>query len=237
MAKKLGISKEQVGGSTVSIPAPIELKDHNPQYPTGYIFPIAKLDSVYCDPKKTMKEAGVEVEKPVLVFIFKDDKNRVSTHMEFPIDEDDLKFDSKLDWTNQRVRHIWDETIGSDKFPEEGLGTDAVTFEDLYKAIADAFNGEVIKKEGEDKPIKRFNINPCYLKLTYNKDRANFPLFPNFVQRAVVNGNKVPCETLTINPSRDNVKPVVKPDAYTPEGGNTFGSAGSAAQGYDFPDV
>lgn len=237
MAKKLGISKEQVGGSTVSIPAPIKLKEHNPQFPTGYIFATCKLASVHTDPKKKMKEAGIEVEKPVLIFIFKDEKGRQTTHIEFPLDEDDLKFDSKIDWMNQRIRHIWDETLGASKFPEDGLGGDAETFEDLFAAISNAFNAH--KTVVEEKETKVYSQPLLYIKLVYNKDRANVPLFPNFLQRATVNGKAVPCEMLTINPTRESVEAIVKPAAYNPGGeGNAFGAdAGAGAADYQFPDV
>ena len=236
MAKKLGISKEQQGGSIVSLPAPIKLKDHNPQFPTGYIFPICKLESVFCEPKKKMKEASIEVEKPVLVFIFKDEKGRQTQHFEFPLDEDDVKFDSKIEWMHQRVRHIWDEVIGSSKFPAEGLGQEAENFEELFTVIAKAFNSQV--SVIDEKETKVFSTVPLYIKLVYNKDRANIPLFPNFVQRAKLNGNIVACDMLSINPARESVEPVVKA-AYTPGGNAGFGTpaAGNDVGGYEFPDV
>lgn len=236
MAKKLGISKEQVGGSTVSIPAPIKLKEHNPQYPTGYVFPRAKLSSVYFDGEKKMKDStGLETTKPVLVFIFKDSKNRQITHIEFPIEEDDIKFESKLDWMNQRVRHIWDETIGANRFPENGIGEEAETFDVLFKELADAFNKEVAEVEG--KTVKVYTLNSVYVKVVYNRDRLNFPLFPNFLQKAEAAGKPIACDMLTIT-GRDSIEPIAKPPAYNPGGdeGASFGGDPSAA-GYQFPDV
>lgn len=236
MAKKLGISKEQVGGNTVSIPAPVKLKEHNPQYPTGYVFPLAKLSSVYFDAEKKMKDStGVETTKPVLVFIFKDSKGRQVTHIEFPIEDDDIKFESKLDWMNQRVRHIWDETIGSSRFPENGIGAEAESFDQLFKELADAFNKEVAELDG--KSVKVYSIPQLYVKLIYNRDRLNFPLFPNFLQKAEVAGKVVSCDMLTIS-GRDTIEPTAKPAAYNPGGdtGNAFGGDPSAA-GYQFPDV
>lgn len=237
--RKLGISKDTVGGSTVPIPAPYKLDKPNEQFTTGYHFPIAKLVAVSYIADKAMKQNGVDVTKPVLSFIFKDDKNRQYQHIEFPVDEDDAKFESKVEWLNQRVKHIWDETIGDKMFPQEGLGANAETFAELFKDIADKFNA-VKTGEGEQARVV-YAQTLLYIKLTYNKDRVQFPLFPNFVQRAKIADKVVPVVTLTITPSRDKVEPPASTSApalgYAGGTDNTFGGGANFAAGAEFPDV
>lgn len=246
MAKKFGISKETQGSSIVPIPAPVKLGANATeiqlaQYKTGYIFPIATLVNVVFDPEKPMKESGVEVTKPVLIFIFKDSKNKQFTHVEFPVEETDQKYDSKREWFEQRVKHIWDETIGANKFPDEGIGSDLTeesTFGDYFKAIADAFN-KVVVGEG-DKQHKLYALNPVYIKLTYNGDRLQFPLFPNFLQKAKEGDKILPVESILINPTRDVIEIKAKSVGSAASGlstsrDNNFGGSGDA--GYDFPDV
>lgn len=89
------------------------------------------------------------------------------------------------------VKHIWEQTIG--KFPETGIGAGAKSFAEYYKAIADAFNNLV-----DDNGTKLYYKNPCYTKVTYYKNRLQFPLSPAFLE--TVEQNK-PCRVLTINPS------------------------------------
>lgn len=235
--RKLGVSKDTVGGSTVPLPAPYELEKPTEQFPTGYHFPVAKLAAVVYTAKKEMKQAGSTVEKPILSFIFKDDKERQYTHIEFPIEDDDAKFESKLEWMQQRVKHIWDETIGESLFPEEGLGLNAETFEELYEDMAKQFNA---KKTGEGEAAQVvYSKTPVYVKLTYNKDRVQFPLFPNFIQRAVVGGKPVPVTNLTITPSRDKIKPAAASSTAAYGGGaeSSFGGAANTYKAGDFPDV
>ena len=231
--RKLGISKDTVGGSTVPIPAPYELDKPTPQFETGYHFPIAKLSAVAYIPNKETKLG----ERQVLSFIFKDEEKRQYNHIEFPIDEDDAKFESKLEWLQQRLKHIWDETIGESLFPADGLGTNAETFGELYEDTAKKFNAA---KTGEgDLAVPVYTKTPVYIKLTYNKDRVQFPLFPNFVQRAVVGGKPVPVTNLSITPSRDKVKPPTSASTASYGGGaeTSFGGAANTFKAGDFPDV
>lgn len=234
MSKKFGISKEQQGSNIVNIPAPVKLSSHNPLFPLGYEFPIAKIVNIAVDPAKKMKESGLEVEKPVLIIVFKDAKARQFTHMEFPINDDDEKFDSKMDWLNQRIKHIWDEVIGADKFPANGIGSDAKDFGEFYTAVAAAFNSFGIKKEGTEQVAHPYATVPLYLKLTYNGDRLNLPLFPNFIQRAKSGDKQVPCEKLLINPNRDAIEIKAKQTTYS---GGTDHAFGGGTTSDDFPDV
>lgn len=237
--RKLGISKDTVGGSTVPIPAPYKLDKPDNQFTTGYHFPIATLVAVSFIADKAMKQNGVEVTKPVLSFIFKDSKNRQYQHIEFPVDDDDAKFESKVEWMNQRIKHIWDEAIGDRLFPTDGLGQEADNFADLFKDVATKFNAV---KTGEGDAAKVvYATTPLYIKLTYNKDRVQFPLFPNFVQRATEGGKVGPVVTLTITPSRDKVEPPASAsNTGSGYGGGTdatFGGGANFAAGSDFPDV
>lgn len=237
MAKKFGVGKDQQGGNVVSIPTPSKLKETNPQFTTGYSFPIARMVNVIFDPVKEVNSGGIKVPKPVLTFMFKDDEGRQFSHAEFPIEDDDVKFDSKLEWMNQRIRHIWDETIGASKFPENGIGQEAENFSDFFKDVADTFNSAVVG-EG-DKQVKLYATTPVYMKLVYNRNRTQFPLFPNFVQRAKVGDKTQAVKFLTIDPSRDVLEMAAKSsqnNAYTGGTDHSFGG-GVGADTNDYPDV
>lgn len=234
---KFGISKDTVGGSIVPLPAPIELDKATEQFKTGYEFPVCRLVSVSFDPKKEMKgQGGVKEEKPVLVFVFKDDKNRQLTHLEFPINETDAKFDSKMEWMNQRLKHIWDETIGDRLFPEAGLGSNASNFSEFFEDVAKQFN-KVKSGEGDAAKLV-YSARPLYIKLVYNGSRVQLPLFPNFLQRATDGEKKLPVIALNIDPARDKVKPATRAGASNYGGGTdaSFGEASAYSAG-DFPDV
>lgn len=230
--RKLGISKDTVGGSTVPIPAPFELDKPTAQYETGYHFPVARLSAVVYIPNKETKQGT----RQVLSFIFKDEEKRQYNHIEFPIDETDAKFEDKLEWLQQRMKHIWDETIGESLFPADGLGLNAETFGELYEDVAKKFNS--VKTGEGDLAVATYTKTPVYIKLTYNKDRVQFPLFPNFLQRAQVGGKTVPVTKLIITPSRDKIKPPTASTAAYGGGAETsFGGAANTFKAGDFPDV
>ena len=229
--RNLGMTKDTVGGSAVPIPPPHKLAGGpTEQFTTGYQFPLANLVAVKFDPEKKMKISGVDTTKPVLNFIFKDNKDRVFTHIEFPLDDDDTKFDDKLDWQRQRVKHIWDEAIGASLFPEEGVN--GADFAELFKDMADKFNG---LPASDGKPV--YTKTLLYIKCTYNKDRLQFPLFPNFVQKAKVGDKIVPVITLSINMSKDRIEQTAsKPAVAGFGGGASFGAVeGGDPAGY--PDI
>lgn len=232
---RFGVSKDQQGGSFVSIPAPIKLPAHTDQFKTGYEFPIGRLVLVKFNPEKEVKSNGVPEPKPVLEFLFKDAKDRQLTHIEFPIDDDDAKFDQKMEWLNQRLKHIWDEAIGAQSFPDEGLGSNANNFAEFYEDVALQFNKVKTSQEADAKTV--YSQRPLYIKVVYNRNRLQFPLFPNFLQRAK-NGDKLePVITLTVDPTRDNIEPskTVNAAAYTGGTDKDFGGGGISKD--DFPDV
>ena len=230
---KFGITKETQGSSLVPIPAPIKLKEASAQFKTGYEFPVVKLVKISFNPAKEMTVQGVKEERPVLEFLFKDAKQRQFIHIEFPIAEDDDKFDKKLEWQNQRIMHIWEETVGLKNLPEEGIGTNASSFSEFFQDVADKFNAVKVT-EGEKEKVLYPTI-PLYLKLTYNNSRLNLPMFPNFVQRASVGGKTVEVEKLIIDPTYDKVEPsaAVATTKYSSGTDNIFGGD----TGDDFPDV
>lgn len=233
--RTLGVTKETVGGSAVSIPVPYALDRPTPQFTSGYHFPTAKLVAVHYIAEKDTK-AGI---KPVLSFFFKDSQNRQYNHIEFPIEDADAKFEDKLSWLQQRLKHIWDETIGDTLFPVDGLGGNATTFAEMFKDTAEKFNSKVTG-EG-DAAVKVFTKTLVYIKLTYgNKDRTQFPLFPNFLQKASLADKLVPVINLVVGP-KDKV---IAGGSSTSAGAAGFNGAGSAfsdaSQGFageDFPDV
>ena len=234
--KGFGITKETQGSSSVAIPAPIELTTPNAQFKTGYEFPVAKLVKVAFVPNKEMTVNGVKEERPVLEMLFKDAKNRQITHIEFPLEEGVDKFDEKLQWQQQRIMHIWEETLGLKALPADGIGTSATSFAEFFEDVAKQFNA-VKHKEGDVEKVTYATV-PLYIKLTYNKDRVQLPMFPNFVQKAVgADGKTVPVEKLVINPTYDKIKATanVNTTANQYKGGtdNTFG--GDDTDG--FPEV
>jgi hypothetical protein len=224
--RKFGITQETKGSQGVSIPAPSELITPNPMFTTGYEFPICRLVSVRFNGEKTIKRGGAETTTYVVEFLFKDDKERQFTHIEWPLDPTSKNADKEPAWQDQRIKHIWEETIGADKLPKEGIGTKAQTEPEYFKLIADAFNNVKVSvmnpkynaaeppKEGQP-PVPQtlervaYGQTPVYLKLTYNKTNLQMPLFPNFVQRAVVGGKQVPVEKLVIDIKYDQLKPSI----------------------------
>ena len=236
MSTKFGITKETQGSSVLPIPAPIKLDKKQPPFKTGYEFPICNLVKVHFNPAKEMTIQGVKEERPVLEFLFKDAKNRQLPHIEFPIDENDDKFNSKLEWMNQRIMHLWEETIGINKLPEEGIGTGAASFAEYFKAVADAFNA-VTYTDGEKEKVLYPHI-PLYIKLTYNRDRVQLPIFPNFVQRAKnAKGELLSVEKLDINPTYDKIEPAANTASTTKYSGGTDNQFGGGVPDDEFPDV
>lgn len=237
-----GINKETRGTAILPIPAPVKLPAPTAQFKTGYEYPIVKLLNVRFVPNKEITRGGVPEEVAVLEFFFKDTKDRQFTHTEFPIDPTVNKFAEKVEWLNQRVKHFWDIAIGEERMPAEGIGTGAKTTAEYYKAVAEAFNSiKYTKGEGEEaKQYVLYGSIPMYLKLTYNDDRLQIPMFPNFVQRTKnAKGETLPCETLVINPTHDAVEPKARQKA-NPTAGYTAGGTNAGfgeADMEDFPDV
>lgn len=237
-----GINKETRGTAILPIPAAVKLPAVTAQWKTGYEFPIVRLLNVSFIENKEITRGGVSETTSVLQFFFKDGKDRQFTHLEFPLDPSVNKYEEKVEWLNQRIKHLWDETIGEQHMPENGIGTGAKTFAEYFKAVAEAFKSVTYTK-GEGESAKTLPLYPSvllYLKLTYNQDRLQLPMFPNFVQRAVgLDNSKLPCEGLLINPEYDAIEPKARQKAapttgYTNTGTNAgFGDVDTS----DFPDV
>ena len=137
---------------------------------------------------------------------------------------------------NQRIMHLWEETIGINKLPEEGIGTGAASFAEYFKAVADAFNA-VTYTDGEKEKVLYPHI-PLYIKLTYNRDRVQLPIFPNFVQRAKNSkGELLSVEKLDINPTYDKIEPVANTASTTKYSGGTDNQFGGGVPDDEFPDV
>jgi hypothetical protein len=214
----LSVNKNTQGQSGVPIPAPIKLKEITPLFKGGYEFPIAKLVSVKFDPKKEVKikNSDEKEEKPVLIFVWKDAKDRQFTQMEFPIASDDANAEMKVDALQQRLKHIWDVMIGDDIDPDFS----GDSFAEFFKNAAEAFNGQKVTRrlkdgetipEGEEAPtVPRYTTQQVYIKLTYYKTNLQIPMFPNFIQRAGTSQARIPCETLIINPKNDQLQPSEK---------------------------
>lgn len=189
--------------------------DNDPIFPSGWKFPIAHLVNVASNPEYEKKDGS---KVPVLIFIFKDKDNRQHNHMEWKVEQGDAKFKEKHDGLNVRIKHMYTAVFGS--FPEKtGIGTEAESYAEFFKIVADAFN-IVTKGEEEDK-VKYYPTIPLYYKLTYYKARLNFPLSPNFLER-VVKGK--PCKLLSIHAVHDKLSPTIGGS-----GGGIPGVSGSAA--------
>ena len=236
MSNKFGITKDTQGSSILPIPAPIKLDKKQHPYKTGYEFPSCRLVKVHFNPAKEMTVQGVKEERPVLEFLFKDEKNRQITHIEFPIDEAADDFSKKQEWQNQRIMHIWEETIGVAKLPEEGIGTNATSFAEYFEAVANAFNA--VKITDGDKEKVLYPTVYLYIKVTYNKDRVQLPIFPNFIQRAKNHkGEILSVEKLDINPTYDKIEPAVNTASTSKYSGGTDNTFGGGIGDDEFPDV
>lgn len=235
--RKLGISKETQAKSGIPIPAPKKLDKATQAFPNAWEFPVAQLVKVHFDPAKDVTRNGETSQVPALLFVFTTATGKQFTHVEFPVDEDDEKFDAKAEQLAQRVKHIFCETVGEDKFKEGSMEGD--TFSEYFENIGKAFNSETYQKgEGEGaKTLPIYTKNHVYLKLVYYKDRLQIPLYPNFVQKAYMGTSPIACE-LMINPTYDKVEPQARTNnnANAQYGGGTnagFGAIGDV----DFPAI
>lgn len=241
LKKKLGITKDVVAESGIPINAPRKMEKRTAQYPNGYEFPITQLVNVVCTPEKEIKRQDGTIDKlPTLSFVFRTADAKQFTHVEFPLDDDDDKFDSRMEAMNQRIKHIFNHTIGEKHFKDDSMTGD--DFLEFFTNVANAFNNETItiqsKVEGEkDKVVRLYTKARVYLKLTYYKTRLQLPQYPNFVQRVVENQE---CN-LVINPQYDQVEAIASANkginaGYTGGTNNNFGA--DASDGFeDFPDV
>lgn len=225
------IDKNTAGSSVVKIPVPFKLKDRTPVYPNGYEFPICKLIKVDFDPEKEIKSAEGIVKKPIIIFTFRDGKNREFVSREFPIEDTDADKDVKTERLTNRIKHIWDVTLGDDK-----LSTmKGENFKEFFKSVADAFKSHVTVTN-DNKKVFEFSTYPLYIKLTYFNSKVGFPLFPNFLQRAVdTNNKKIPCDTLEIDPAYDKLE--INSTNRSNSLGNDFGGEDNYTMDDDFPIV
>jgi hypothetical protein len=236
--KKLGISKETQAKAGIPIPAPKKLDKASQVFPNAWEFPVAQLVKVHFDPAKDVTRNQETTQVPAIIFVFTTANGKQFTHVEFPIDEEDEdKFNTKFENLSQRLKHIFCETVGEDRFKEGVMEGD--DFTEFFSNVAKAFNAEVYTKgEGEAaKTLPIYTRNHVYIKLGYYKDRLQIPMYPNFVQKAYNGTNAIACE-LMINPTYDKVEPQARAsaNAATQYGGgtnNSFGAVGDMA----FPDI
>ena len=230
---KLGIKKDLQSSAGIPINAPARLEKRTEFYPNSWEFPIVQLVRVDFNPTKEINRNGEVSTSPVLQLVFVTKNGKQFTHIEFPIDEADAKFEEKVGYLQQRVKHIYDAVVGASKFKEGSMEGD--TFAELFDNIAKAFNAETITKgEGElAKTIPLYSATFAYLKLVYYQTRIQMPMFPNFIQRAFNGAQQLVCE-LAVNPKYDQVEAKAPAqannNAYTGGTNNSFGAGG------DFPD-
>lgn len=235
--KRLGVSKDLQAKAGIPIGAPKRLDKRTDIYPNSWEFPVVRLSKVHFEPEQEIKRNGDTEKVPVLKLLFTQEGGKQFTQVYFPIDEDDENFEKKVEELSQHVKHIFDETIGTNNFEEGSMEGD--DFTELFDNMAKAFNAKTITKgEGEAaKLVPYFYTQPVYLKLSFYKERAQMPKFPNFVQKA--NGAKgaIPCE-LIINPKYDKVEAQAPAASGTPyAGGAQNNSFGGEADFGDFPTI
>lgn len=187
-----GITTETKSSNIVLIPAPHKLTAPNPQYASGYYFPIATLVNVIFNPELEKKD-GEKV--PVIQFVFRDSEKRQFTHTEWVVDSTDAKFTLKLDSLNSRIKHIWENTMGV--FPASGIGVTAKNWSEFFEQVATAFNTST---DG----TKAYAKTQAFIKLVYYKADIRFPFAPNFLER--INKEDPRCKILTVNPKYDEIE-------------------------------
>lgn len=175
--------------------------ENDAQFPSGWKFPVANLVNVISNNEYEKKDGN---KVPVLQFIFRDADKRQHMHTEWEVEADDTKFQEKKDGLDVRIAHIYTAIFG--KVPAEGIGTDATSWGDYFNKVAHAFNSKVTTKgEGEEAvKTKYYPTVSLYYKLTFYKTRMNFPLSPNFLEKAI---KDKPCKLLAINTTYDKLVP------------------------------
>jgi hypothetical protein len=227
----LKINKDTQGSSNISIPAPVAITAATEYFKKGYEFPLVRLVNVSFDPAKVVKLDGEESTTPALLFTFVDDKKRMLSHYEYPIDMTVDKAEQRQSALIQRIKHIWDETVGADK----DIDIEGETFAEFFESTAKAFNSQTFEKTEGDKTktYKFYAATLVYLKATYYKTRLGLPQYPNFVQKAFNGSTRLACE-LIISPDYDKVTPQSKANTNT-NPGITPHSGGFASEfGGDF---
>jgi hypothetical protein len=239
--RQLGISKDLEAKAGIPIPAPRKLDARHSMFPNGYEFPICKLVKVHFDPAKEIKRNDTVTPTPVVIFVFITKDGKQFTHLEFPVEDDDENFDKKHEQIQQRIKHIFDETVGASKFIEGSMN--GGTYAEFFSNVAKSFNTDqtavAVKESDTPKSIPTYSKTEVYWKITYYQTRLQVPLYPNFIQKAFNGkGEQIPCE-LQINPQYDKLVAQEKAKPAAPYAGGTNAEyGGGAAGGYDdYPDI
>lgn len=164
--KGFGISDETKDSNISKMLPPVKIEP-NKTFPGGYKFPISHLVNVTAKDEFETKNGKTQV----LQFIFKDKEGRQHIHTEWAQDPDDEKYETKIEGLNSRVKHIYTQLKDWEKGKK--VGTNATNFFEYFQAL-----------ENEFKAIEGFSKIPMFTKLVYYNNNLNFPLNPNFLQRA-----------------------------------------------------
>lgn len=184
--------------------------ENDPQFPSGWKFPIAKLVNVIANPAFEKKDGD---KVAILDFVFADSEKRRYIHREWQQDPNDINFQKKHDGMTIRVNHVYKSIFVN--LPPEGIGTEASNYAEFYEAVAKAFNEQVVtvKTETEEKKVKAYTRELLYYKCTYYDGNFGFPLSPNFLEK-VEKGK--PCITLSINLAYDKLEAKAKATSNIP---------------------
>lgn len=170
---KFGITEETRSSGIVTF----KLSEDKP-------FNLAMIESVVAE-EIEIKKGDKKGEKVVVLSIKFVGADKVSEHTErfFPISDDDAKYDVKQDMLNGKIKHLYECFA---EFPAGGIGTKAKNFTEYFEAIANAFNGGAVPKEGtEDKRKAIYAGVVVWIKFNFNNNgMLQLPL-PNFVEKAV----------------------------------------------------
>lgn len=175
-----------------------------------------------------VEEIGKKDKYIVLSFLFTDFENiKTFKKSEFMVDQNDDKFEVKLNGFNSRIKHIWEAYA---PFPTTGIGVGATDWKQYFEKIAESFNkgnnGQPIFKKVEG---DKSSLIPVWLKLTYrpNDGKLDFPLSPNFIERLKETNISEP-STLIIDNNYDiTVQPEGKKKGNVMGGNRVVGGAGN----------
>lgn len=216
---KFGISKDTK--TTNNTPILVATKvENNAMFPNGWKFPKARLVNIITNPEFELKSGE---KTSILQFVFIDNDKRQYIHTEWQLDADDAKVDVKLEGMNVRIAHIYSAIFGN--IPENGIGSDAIDFNDFFNKVKDTFNLQTIQKG--DKQVIAYTQVELFIKVTYYKKNLGFPLSPNFLEKVIPNS---PCKILTINTTYDTLEPTTGAS-----NSGIPGISGTAPSGDDLP--
>jgi hypothetical protein len=147
--------------------------------------------------EKVVRKVGEE-EKKCLEFTFTDADGRMYSHLEWPVEELDPKFDNKWKGLSERINHMSATLLGAVPPANTYSGN---TMEEFFDSVARHFNIT------DDKGATKWKGKALHIKLVYVGKNLSFPLSPNFIDPMKVANNVPKATTLTWNHKYDFTAP------------------------------